>query len=340
MWEGGTHLVGFVHAAGHLPSAPKNFTGLMHQADWVPTLLGAAGVAKLNDSAKPPMDGVDMWPALSDPTAITGPRTSVLLNVDPTNQMQLNDPHGWSGFAGIRVGKYKLVLGDPGVPNSWCWPNQNSTDDEVDALARALQEEAFDAQTHPIHPNGGPQVDEPTSGVCWSDAIASAPTGNCTVKAETCYPGNDLLHFESPGVQACCDACSAHDKCTSWTHNIADTPPTCWLKTRPAAKPLPSSDCTSGIVDSRPPAPPPHPGACAATEYPACTCAYNGTVPNNRMQPLLFDLEADPRETSNLATHPEHATTLASLRAALQRYIDSAVTPLNEPGPVVGPPWT
>lgn len=54
MWEGGTHLVGFVHSAARLPSAPKNFTGLMHQADWVPTLLGAAGIVKINDTSSPP----------------------------------------------------------------------------------------------------------------------------------------------------------------------------------------------------------------------------------------------------------------------------------------------
>jgi hypothetical protein len=33
---------------------------------------------------------------------------------------------------------------------------------------------------------------------------------------------------------------------------------------------------------------------CPATDYTACTCSYNGTVPNNRDQPLLFDLVHDP----------------------------------------------
>ncbi len=56
------------------------------QADLLPTLLGAAGVRSLNDTATPPMDGLDMWPALASPTDVLGPRRSVLLNVDPTNQ--------------------------------------------------------------------------------------------------------------------------------------------------------------------------------------------------------------------------------------------------------------
>ena len=224
------------------------------------------------------------------------------------------------------------VLSSTRVCASMCaaGPNQNETADEVDTLARALKEVSFNAHTHPIHPRGKPQVDEPTSGRSGAEAYVSTTAGHCTVEVDTCFPGNDIRHVESPSAAACCDTCTAHAACTSWTYNTADTPHKCWLKTRPAEEPVPSVDCTSGIVDGRPPAPPPPPGACAVTEYTMCTCAYNGTVPNNREQPLLFDLEADPRETTNLATRPEHASTLASLWAALQTYIDSAVTPLNE----------
>lgn len=32
-------------------------------------------------------------------------------NNDPNQLAPLNDPHGWSGYAGIRVGDFKLVLG-------------------------------------------------------------------------------------------------------------------------------------------------------------------------------------------------------------------------------------
>ena len=47
--------------------------------------------------------------------------------VDPTNQDEINDAGGWSGFAAIRVGDEKLVLGWPGIPDDWCWPNQNKS---------------------------------------------------------------------------------------------------------------------------------------------------------------------------------------------------------------------
>ena len=61
-----------------------------------------------------------------------------------------------------------------------------------------------------------------------------------------------------------------------------------------------------------------------------CSCAYNGTVPANRDAPLLFNLTADPRETTNLAASPAHAAALRELRADLDAYIESAATPLNE----------
>lgn len=34
-----------------------------------------------------------------------------ITNNDPNGTAPLNDPHGWSGYAGIRVGDFKLVLG-------------------------------------------------------------------------------------------------------------------------------------------------------------------------------------------------------------------------------------
>lgn len=128
MWEGGTHLTAFaVHGGGLLPQG-KNYTGLAHHADWLPTLVAAAG-AKLNDSIIPPVDGVNLWPSMLS-SEIDPPRNHVLINVDQTNQDKNNDPGGWSGYAGLiwkpkEGGYWKLVYGTPGVPNAWCWPDQN-----------------------------------------------------------------------------------------------------------------------------------------------------------------------------------------------------------------------
>ena len=314
-WEGGTHLTGFVHAPTALPAPPRNFSGLMHQCDWVPTLLGAAGVTSLNDTASPPMDGINLWPYLSDPANTTGTRTSVLLNVDPTNQGQLNDPHGWSGYAGIRVGEYKLVLGDPGVPNSWCWPNQNSS------------EVAASPPLHPLKPRS-PFARPADGGRLEGRAFATA-RADCTVTNGVCFPGADISHAPAPSPAACCDACWAEPNCRAWTYHPNDTDSGCWLKTAAATPPKKDTGCVSGTMDARPPAPAPAPGDCPATEYSACTCSYNGTVPNNRKAPLLFHLGTDPTERVNLAALPEHSAALAELMAQLQVYVDSALTPLN-----------
>ena len=395
MWEGGTHLTGFIHAPSHLPEAPRRFEGLMHQADLLPTLLGASGVVAVNDSVTPPMDGLNMWPALLNPADVHGPRRSVLLNVDPTNQGgELHDPGGWSGYAGIRVGEFKLVLGDPGVPNAWCWPNQNRSKSRSDSSSSSstavemVSEERVMASPAAASPSSPPpssvqQIIErhitstldprysvrieaaeaeklrghtmavpahappppwvhSSMHVVTDLALADCPEAarvrardgaSCTLVPSTCLPGNDLAHFVLQGpAQECCAACVANSSCTAWTFNTADEPSQCWLKTRPASIPEASDQCTSGLVDGRPPAPPPPtpPGSCAATDYSHCTCAYNGTVPNNRVGALLFNLREDPRETTNLAADPNHAGTLAELRAALQIFIDSAVTPLNE----------
>ena len=67
-------------------------------------LLKACGGLRLN-----------MWETLMDKSIVSdGPRKEVVMNIDPTNQGPVaNDPGGWSGYAGIRVGDIKLVLGWP-----------------------------------------------------------------------------------------------------------------------------------------------------------------------------------------------------------------------------------
>eukprot|EP00750_Incisomonas_marina_P011778 INCI16417.4.p1 GENE.INCI16417.4~~INCI16417.4.p1 ORF type:complete len:615 (+),score=98.04 INCI16417.4:276-1847(+) len=282
MWEGGTHITGVIHSPSHLPAQPKNFTGLVHQADWVPTLLGAAGVelgphavagagpeslpSAMDHSSSskhgvgggnvPPLDGMNLWPFFSDATNVTGPRTSVLLNVDVTNNdpnasATPNDLHGWAGYAGIRVGNFKLVLGDPGTPNSWCWPNQQNGTGEGHSERPAAR--------------GGAPLYPPAT----FEARGELREGLC--------PSTTLVVEE---------------------HSHRHSAPT---------------------VEG-----------CPATDYAKCTCSYNGTVPDNRDRPLLFDLEHDPTESINLANDPAFAETLAELKTALDVYITSAVKPLNE----------
>ncbi|XP_040077396.1 arylsulfatase I-like [Ixodes scapularis] len=68
---------------------------MMHIADWLPTLYSAAGG---DPSTLGSIDGVNMWHALS--RADASPRKDIVHNVDS----KLN-------LSGIRVGKYKLIVG-------------------------------------------------------------------------------------------------------------------------------------------------------------------------------------------------------------------------------------
>jgi arylsulfatase A-like enzyme len=43
-WEGGVRIPGFLHTPAYLRIPPMDYFGMVHVADWVPTLLGLAGL--------------------------------------------------------------------------------------------------------------------------------------------------------------------------------------------------------------------------------------------------------------------------------------------------------
>ena len=114
LWEGGIHGVGFV--SGGLEdlkdvAGTKN-TELIHISDWFPTLVHLArGSTKgLN------LDGFDVWACIIDKS--DSPRQELLHNIDPLEGPVCKRYPG-SHFdtrirAAIRVGKHKLITGQPG----------------------------------------------------------------------------------------------------------------------------------------------------------------------------------------------------------------------------------
>ncbi|XP_076059063.1 arylsulfatase B-like [Oratosquilla oratoria] len=98
-WEGGTRGSAFLHS----PLLPQhNFVSnkLLHIVDWYPTLVGLAG-GKVEDHR----DGVDIWEAIISPNAsIPSPRTDMVYNIDYTHDFR----------AAVRIGDYKLIVGNPG----------------------------------------------------------------------------------------------------------------------------------------------------------------------------------------------------------------------------------
>ncbi|XP_053408550.1 arylsulfatase B-like isoform X4 [Mercenaria mercenaria] len=116
LWEGGVRGVGFIHS----PLLKKQgyvYNNMLHVCDWLPTLYKAAGGSP---SVMKNLDGYDHWESLSDKRK--GKRKEILHNIDPKGQ----------GHSGLRVGDYKILVGDVGMSwDDWYPPWQNPADTEL-----------------------------------------------------------------------------------------------------------------------------------------------------------------------------------------------------------------
>ena len=92
LWEGGLRVAAFVWSP-MLKSRRRVSHQLMHVCDWLPTLLHAVGA---NTSSLGHLDGVNMWPSLSD--GAKSPRKELLHNIDLDGKVY-----------SIRIGDFKLV---------------------------------------------------------------------------------------------------------------------------------------------------------------------------------------------------------------------------------------
>jgi arylsulfatase A-like enzyme len=75
LYEGGTRVAGFINWPGHIK--PGVVDQPIHVVDWFPTLTGIAGV---KSHAGLPLDGLDMWPTLSE--GKPSPRQEVVYNIE------------------------------------------------------------------------------------------------------------------------------------------------------------------------------------------------------------------------------------------------------------------
>ncbi|XP_015768600.1 PREDICTED: arylsulfatase J-like [Acropora digitifera] len=104
LWEGGLRGTAFVHSP-LLKSKGRVSMDLMHLSDWVPTLYGCGGG---NVSDLIGLDGVDMWPTLSQ--GLASPRKELVHNIDPV---------GWA--AALRYQNWKLVVNASYGPDRDGW---------------------------------------------------------------------------------------------------------------------------------------------------------------------------------------------------------------------------
>ena len=122
LWEGGIRSNAFVYGAGLDVVGYRNW-GLMHVTDWFPTLLHVASEGRDDGGAELELDGVNQWEMISQNGSSN--RREILHNIDPllTEKILCGVHHG--NHSALRVGDYKLLVGDPGPPDSGCQGNSS-----------------------------------------------------------------------------------------------------------------------------------------------------------------------------------------------------------------------
>jgi arylsulfatase A-like enzyme len=93
LYEGGTRVAALANWPGRIKPGINN--EVMHVVDLFPTLAGLAGASPNKDK---PLDGLDLWPTLSE--GKPSPRQEVIYNIEPFR-------------AGVRQGDWKLIWRTP-----------------------------------------------------------------------------------------------------------------------------------------------------------------------------------------------------------------------------------
>ncbi len=171
LYEGGVRVAAFATWDGHIP-AGSTVKESLHAVDWYPTLVGLAGAPA---AQTPPVDGVDIWPTLTQGKAM--PERTILLNTTPT--------HG-----AVRRGDWKLIVrqgqDDPDNPRLRPRPNAratvelyrlsadpsetNNVADQEHETVRSLREalDAFASQA--VEPKPRPKPADFVSPKVWGEA--------------------------------------------------------------------------------------------------------------------------------------------------------------------------
>ncbi|CAM1306618.1 Uncharacterised protein g4415 [Pycnogonum litorale] len=113
LWEGGTRGVAFVHSPLLEKRGYVN-DELIHAVDWLPTFLD---IGRVHHEPSDGIDGISQWKTIS--RRLRSNRTEFVYNIFLGEDGGIHD-------AGLRLGKYKLLLGDPGYPDGWIPPKNPS----------------------------------------------------------------------------------------------------------------------------------------------------------------------------------------------------------------------
>eukprot|EP00438_Fugacium_kawagutii_P030153 Skav235175 [mRNA] locus=scaffold721:218084:219574:- [translate_table: standard] len=116
LWEGGTRATALLFAPGYVQ---RSFTweGLMHGADWLPTLVEGVAEQRIPQGATKPLDGINVWKQLIGNES--SPRHEIYYGLADASV-------GYHGPA-LRSGPWKLIVGTGGTKgsttNSPWWKN-------------------------------------------------------------------------------------------------------------------------------------------------------------------------------------------------------------------------
>ena len=224
LWEGGTRLTSLV-SGPMLHANGINETGLMHHADWLPTLLEAAGVS-YTPAPGFELHGASQWPMLT--TGAPSSRNETITNIDPLQPAVGAGPPGQGNAAIITADGWKLCLGLTGPPNLWSPANTSKVD---------------------------------LSATTAADIITTAqdqdPSGCTSLLNGTCYPGADIPGADPKPIKVadandCCTHCSVVKGCLAFTFRVNTNE--CYLKTTPNITTA-DPNCVSGGVPPSPPTP-------------------------------------------------------------------------------------
>ena len=127
IWEGGTRAISVISTSSnsnllspHVKG--KEYHGLMHGVDWLPTLSDIAGYDLKNTL---PLDGVSQWKAMNDVVntikgTVSSPRNTLVYgNATDYCPGEKHEVKLKCGFA-IRYENFKLIKGYGGTPDSYC----------------------------------------------------------------------------------------------------------------------------------------------------------------------------------------------------------------------------
>ena len=210
-----------------------NQSGLMHHADWLPTLLEAAGVA-YEPAPGFELHGASQWAMLT--AGAPSSRNEPITTIDPLQPAVGGGAiqPGEGNAAIITAEGWKLLLGLVGPPDAWSPPNAS-------------------AASAALGGGGGAAAPPPPAA-----HLRAAAAVNCAAAFEVgvCFPKGADIRAANPTAAgtaaACCAHCAATAGCGAWTWRATEQQ--CWVKGDVAQR-ANNSDCVSGAGAPSPPTP-------------------------------------------------------------------------------------